>query len=734
MIIFEHTTPTPLIWLAIAVCLACAAYSIWRFMPRRTINYVIGAVYAAFLFLMAWCLLLPGRRDVEIEKLKPRFVVALDTSRSMLARASDSIPTRWDNAIEATKMPWVDAIAADCAIERFAFNTSLTKRLTAAEMAQLDPNAESTLLRDSLQELTRRYAGMNVAGALLLTDGVDTREATDDWALDSRPFPIHTVRLEPDVEWAVEPDLHIDSATTPRRTTAGWKTEFTAVISGQGAGGEPVNVQLFKDNALHQEKPTLLPDGGGARETTFELDHPDVGVFNYRVHVPPLPGESSTNDNEYAISVTVADARNRLLYVEGPPRWEYKFLRRALIANRQITPIVFYSGFDGKPYGGVPVGTMTSDMTEAELALLKVVVIGNLDAEALTEARARNLVAFVEAGGSLVLLGGAEAWGKSGLSTTALRSAMPIRRHSSILVQGDKPYAVHIADAGKAHPAFAGDAGYWAAVPPILTFFPDAEMSPGAQALVQVSTSDGEHPIVISHRYGDGKVVVILTDSLWKWQLASDKLESKPYQRFWDQLISWLLPSEDDIDTRGIEIFADREGLFLGEEIHISARCNDEDTSPDMRVRCMLVLPDKREVPYAMRAQPVTTPTGKTYPGYVLPFTADAPGLYTATASAGDGDDAITSQPISFFVKPFTPESMPRPINTTALQAIAASSGGRYFESLQQLNRALESLATSAIEEQTVEYVSLWQTWLVIVLLMVLLTATWAIRKSQNMP
>ena len=734
MTIFEHTTPTFMIVFAIAFALAGGAFSIWRYMPHKPVSYVIGAVYTTFLLLLWWCMLLPGHRDVEVAKLKPRFIIALDTSRSMLISPADDIPSRWDKALEALNMPWVDAVAADCTIERFTFNSSLSKRLTPDEVSQTIPEGESTLLRDALQELTRRYAGINITGALLLSDGVETREATDDWAFDTRQFPIYTVRLEPDADWSVEPDLHLDSANTPRRTTVGWKTEFTAVISGQGTGGQPVNVQLFKDGILHEEKPTQLLDTGGSREITFELDHPLIGVFNYRVYVPPLLDESNTNDNEFAISVRVSDANNRLLYVEGPPRWEYKFLRRALIANRQITPIIFYTGFDGKPYSGVPVGNMTSDMTELELALLKVVVIGNLDGKTLTEARAQNLVAFVEAGGSLVILGGTDSWGTSGLSLTALRAVMPLRKHATKPIQGKQPFTVHIADAGKAHPAFAGDAAYWAAVPPILTFFPRAVMTAGAQALVEVEGPEGRHSIVISHRYGDGKVVVILTDSLWKWQLTGNALESNPYQHFWDQLISWLLPSEEDLDTQSIDLFANRDDLFLSEKIELSACLDESLMTKGTRVKCNLVLPDKREVPYVMTAQPVTTPTGKTYPGYVVSFTADTPGLYTAMAVTGEGMSEIESESLSFFVKPFTPESMPRPINIPVLQTIAKSSGGRFFEDLAGLNRAMEVIRTNAIEEQTVEYKTLWQNWPVIAIMMLLLAAMWAIRKSQNMP
>jgi len=405
-----------------------------------------------------------------------------------------------------------------------------------------------------------------------------------------------------------------------------------------------------------------------------------------------------------------------------------------LIANRQITPIIFYAGLDGKPYGGVPVGNLTADMREAELTQFNIVVLGNLDATELTEPRARNLVRFVESGGSLVILGSTGAWGENGLAGSALRPVMPVRTQAKFPIHGERPFPVRIADAGKVHPAFAGDSDYWVAVPPILSFFPDAELSAGAQTLVQAESPQGVHPIVVSHRYGDGKVVAILTDSLWKWQLTSDIIESRPYQRFWDQLIGWLLPSEAELNARGIEIFADRESLFLGEKLEIRARLNDEAEGTDVRVQCMLVLPDKREVPYTMSAQPVTTPTGKTYPGYGMPFTAEIPGLYTVTAVGGEGNRAVQSQPISFFVKPFTPESVPRPSNIDVLKTVAKSSGGRFFETPTELDRAMQVLNANPNEEQTVEFKTLWQRWPFIALLMLLLATMWVIRKWQNMP
>src|SRR5207302_434578 len=100
--------------------------------------------------------------------------------------------------------------------------------------------------------------------------------------------------------------------------------------------------------------------------------------------------------------------------------------RRALLAEQKISPVIFFTGPDGTPHGGTPVGNVTADMTPQQLAFFKIVMLGNIDAKELGEARARNLVKFVEDGGSLILLGGAKAWTAGGLVQTDLGKTLPV--------------------------------------------------------------------------------------------------------------------------------------------------------------------------------------------------------------------------------------------------------------------------------------------------------------------
>jgi hypothetical protein len=193
------------------------------------------------------------------------------------------------------------------------------------------------------------------------------------------------------------------------------------------------------------------------------LKYVDVGNRKATPQMAALASRSRSLANR---SGQFVDARNRLLYFEGVPRWDYKYMRRVLLAHQQISPVIFFSGADGPPQVGSQVGTMTADMTPTELAFFKVVILGNIDAGELGSARAKALVKFVEDGGSLVMLGGQKAWGADGFAKTDLAQIAPVRGLLRSLQSEKTPFPVRLSDTARGHPAFAGDAAFWEIIPP----------------------------------------------------------------------------------------------------------------------------------------------------------------------------------------------------------------------------------------------------------------------------
>ena len=732
MIVFEHAVSAWLIWLGAGAVVALTLYAFVRYVRLTPTGIALAVLRLLFLALLTWCLLMPERRVVTRQVLRPRLLVALDTSRSMLLAPPRETTNRWARARDTLNLPWVQSLSTACEVDVFPFAARVEQRLSPAQALAVTASGDSTRLREALGRLAEQYRGQSVVALLLLSDGLDTREPNDDWAAQPPPWPVYSLALEPTATWETEPDLRVDSASTPQRVTVGWNTELKAVVSGQGTKGLAVNVALRKDGVLMREVPTVIPAEGGSKEVTFLLEHPQVGVFTYEVAAPPLPGESRTNDNAYAVSVQVVDARNRLLYVEGPPRWESKYLTRALTANGRVTPLCFIRG-PGNRF--LTVGQKVNaapDMSDAQLALFKIVIVGNLDAEELGVQRAQNLQHFVEAGGSLVLLGGPKAWGPEGFVRTSLQNLLPAK------TQGQPPqegrYPVQLTSAGQSHPAFGGEKKFWTTVPPVLSIFPGVSPTPGAEVLAAAQTPDGVRPLIVAQRYGQGKVVAIYTDSFWRWQLNPDKDAAEPYQRFWNQVLAWLSPSEEQIKARELEIYTEREQIYLGEALELSARLSqsaDKNRGAQAAPQCVITLPDGRRLPFAMRANKAAAQAAATFG---VSFTPETPGLHRAAAAAEIAGRSVESEPISFFVKPFTPESVPRPANTNVLSTLARQTGGQFLDSAQALDAALAALKPKGREEESVAYRSLWQVWPVLACLLGLLAVEWAIRKIKDMP
>jgi uncharacterized membrane protein len=729
-LLFEHAAPATAIGAALLAAAGLTALSFVRHIPGRGLRLALLALRLIFLALVGWCLLLPMARRVASDAVRPHFVVALDTSASMARRpALPGTPTRWAAASRLLAQGWVRRLQSDCVVDVFAFNTRVEPPLSPSAVSRLKPDGRGTHLRDSLRGILDRFRGQDLAGLVLLSDGADTRELDDAWAASRWPCPIYTVRLEPPGSMAIEPDVRIDTVNTPRRAVAGWDTKLTATVAGQGADAAPCRVDLLENGRLIDSAPAPLDASGDSREVSFRLVHPEVGSTVYTVAIPPLPGETRTNDNAYSVTVQTVDARNRVLYAETVPRWESKYLNRELLANRNITPASFVRGPDGRFLAYGERGEASLDMTATQLARYKIVILGDLDAGTLGEARAAALVKFVEDGGSLVLLGGPAAWRDQGFAATALERLLPCRRAwETPAAEGLFP--VSLTDEGRAHGIFAGDAKVGADLPPVLSVFPGARPTPGASVLAAAQTPEGRQPLIVAHPYGQGKVLAVLTDSLWRWQLAPG--QTRPYARFWSQALEWLSPAATELDRYELDCFADTAQLTLGEAITLKARVSGRaPPGAEWAAVCTVETPDNRPLPLDMKRQEVESAGART-PGAVADFTPRAAGLHRAIARADIGGARYESAPFTFFVKSVTPEDTPRPINERLLRALAENSGGRFCEP-DELDPAISRLEIQGREEQRVLYASLWQRLPLLACLMALLGLEWILRKVRNL-
>ena len=79
-----------------------------------------------------------------------------------------------------------------------------------------------------------------------------------------------------------------------------------------------------------------LQSDAAVSSMTVDLPAGSAGVHELRFVLDPLEGERNVVNNVRTRVVNVPAGRRNVLYVEGEPRWEYKFLRRAVSVEFRV--------------------------------------------------------------------------------------------------------------------------------------------------------------------------------------------------------------------------------------------------------------------------------------------------------------------------------------------------------------------------------------------------------------
>ncbi len=736
--IFEHSFPAALIALALLGACGAIAFSFWRDLPRNGSALVVGALRTLFFLLFAWVLLMPGKKRALTEVVRPRFLVLLDTSASMSQSADPTAGrSRWAAAQDLLGRDWSKSVARKCQMEVYPFHSDLATPVALDQLGTLAPDGKSSHLNLSLNRLFDRLRGQDLAGVLLLSDGLDTREKKDAWSESGFAAPLYVAELEKPGLPDDKPDMRVDAIDTPRRAIVGWDTALSVTVAGQGGKGAPFPVVLYKNGKEVEKVAVQLPPEGGNREVQFKLTHTEVATETYLVRIPVLPDEVQTNDNELAVAVDVLDAKNRVLFLEDTPRFESKHLSRALFANKDITPLAFFQLPSRKLPGTkewIPYGDrlgLTFDLTPEQLRLNKIIILGDFDAEALTPEHCRAIVEFVEKGGSLVLLGGQRLWGEGGIAKTELSKLLPFTRPGGPAIEGK--FAVAWTAEGRAHPALANNPDLPTDLPPVLSLFTGCTLSAGALPLVDADTgAGGRQPVLVSRIYGQGKVLTVLTDSLWRWAMQPG--DEKPYPKFWRQIVQWMSPSDGELDKYHLELFTDAGTIAVGDPAILQARLviPPGETRKSWKVVCQVTTPADRTLSLAMTGKNIQASGGAEIPGYVAEFVPAEPGNFRAVATVEIDGKQVLSTPCLFSVRSTSQELVLKPINDRALRNLARASGGRYGTP-DELDAALRDLRVTERRERKLEYHSLWQTFTVLSCLIALLALEWVFRKLRNL-
>lgn len=726
---FHPVIPWP--WLLLLLLAAAGAIA-WSF--RAAIKSRRSLVFLAILRTLGFgCLVLlliqPQRRSETATAIRPALAVLIDASQSMAEKVDEKQVPRSERVKEWLKSAGRDSAEKDFELRLFSFSRALTD--LSAENPAINFDGDASNLFSALDQVQQRFRGQPLAAVLVLSDGLDTTGGARSTAAKAG-VPIDTFELERPYQAAIAAtDLSIASLDFPPRVVTGWDTNIRAEIAGRGMAGQTIAVELWREDEKVGDSLVSFNAQDQRRQISIPVTHSKAGTVKYELRVNDPSGKMAKN-RQFVIDVL--EPGNRVLYVQNTLGFDFKFLRKAIKADRNLQVSSYVRWGDGKIVSldeSEASAVRALEFTKDSLAQNSVVILGDLAPESLNAEAWTAVREFVDGGGALVLLGGPNFFPSPGIASTPIAEMLPVTTPAEYK-EGE--FALQITETGMRHPVFGPLFAEVKEFPPLLTSNLSPGVAPTAELLMETITDGASHPVVVSTRFGKGRVVAVLSDTIWRWRLAAKgwSTDRSPYDTFWAQLMDYLIPKQEEKEGGGkIELVTERTGYLLGEKPEVRAIVRTQG-KPPATLPLQIRTPDGKSFDYIMQPATFRLTTGRQVEGFRAEVEPNVAGVFEGHTSATIEGVKVDAD-LRFVVNQPVTERMGTPIDRDLLQSIANDSGGHFYAINEWKNwrkdlRYEQQFITKA------EMSDLWTNPWVTALLLGFLALEWAARKYQNLP
>lgn len=648
--------------------------------------------------------------------------------------------------------------------------TSVTGAVSFAERYFRAATDFTTTLEGMLKEIPSEQ----LAGVLVLSDGIhntDTSVLPVTHRYGAQGVPVCGVMVG---GTRLPFDVSLADVIAPESVFLGDRVRLTATVRATGAAGKKIKVKLSCGDKVVDESELDISSDDWQREVRLTHEPVTNGVVRYEVKADLLDGELFSDNNAWISDVAVSDDRINVLLVDHSPRWEFRYLRNLFFGRDKSVHLqswlVAPDRLAGTEAAALPPASASRKFGDAESGgwpvnrdgwrAFDVIILGDLDEKTLTrpvQEEIRSCVA--DRGALLVLIGGPRAM------PHAFSSDSPVAELAPFTVQPKEQYwqgpesSYHLAltPAGQTHPVMVQSGSLseneeiWRSLPPFDWRLP-VVAKPGAEVLAVAAPEDGKpeqvltdvrqavehldeviqyrarHALIAAQRVGRGKVLGLAFDQTWRLRYRTGDVR---HHRFWGQVMRWGLGERLRAGQEHFRAGTDR--LVYGPEdpVTVMARVLNDDFSGVGDAQLDAVLKDAagREV---TRVRLSPRPDSHGFYEAALPpqGQAGARSLEVVRTDTVARERVETSFLVTASRRPIEMGDV-RP-RRDVLEALAKGTGGKVVtpDALPSLTDAFGE-GRRVVQERR-EY-ALWNNPYVLLLLALLLTVEWLLRKKGGL-
>jgi hypothetical protein len=605
---------------------------------------------------------------------------------------------------------------------------------------------------------------------LLLSDGRHNRPDSARRAAAVVGAPIHAVALGAEQR---PKDVAVAAVVTDTSYVKDVAEAFAKVKTDGLPAGLPLSVRLIEGDKLLDTQPLIVPAGEKLSTVRFQFPAGEKpGRRSLAVQIDPLPGEAFEENNRKAFSLHVSDKRIRVLLIEDLPRWCFQYVRNLLQRDKKVeaTPILLRPAairLEGDRLDEAPGRQMLEKLVSDRDKLMgfDVVIFGDVDPARLSTEQMTHLHDFVFArGGTLILIAGKRHM-PAGYGNTPLKDLLAVRLPTETdprppaggadRREGPKPFRIRLTDEGERHdicrlaeeqddnrkiwnrlPRFQWHSRFTAARQNarVLAFAHRDEprlVRPVAQRDERTDARD--HALLMTTRFGLGKVFYLATDRMWRLRYRRG---DPHHHRFWGQVLRWATAEKLSVRSKHFGLGTDEIVYDEGEPIRVTARVLTKEMTPlaGAVVRAELTAGERIITRTLLIHQPGS---GGLYQGSIARV---PPGSYTlrldvpalAALLDEDTDGAGVQLDLDVRDQP-SAEQIELATNRQLLDALAAVSGGKVHrvDGARRIPAALGEPTWQS--DPQFRAATLWDSWVMLAVFVGLVTIEWVLRKRAGL-
>ena len=759
--------------LLLAVC--AVAFAVWLYraenVPSRTRRVLMTTFQALALSLLCAMMMGPTVAYKLIKPIRQTVLVLLDTSESMSltdkredpqdveeAAAAIGKATRTEAggqartqapaqavsslsrlklaqaALENPSINLLPRLGADCEVRFFCFDDTLRPCAgDGPDMAWLRAQTATgkvSRIGSAVDDAVARYAGQPIAGVVVLSDfawnqGEDPLVVSERF--HERGIPVYTVGIG----LPAPPDINVRQIVAPDVVFAGDKVPLRVQLDSVGYDQKACDLALLVNGKPVQNRTLTLT--GGTQFEELILTPTETGSATLEMQIAPLPNEASTANNNATHKVRVIDEKIKVLYVEGMPRWEYRYLRWVLLRDPRLE-VKFLMTQGDVNLAAISPHHIAKYPEDAAAAMKNdLVILGDVPATYFTAAQLDRIEELVKTrGGSLLMLAGPIGAPITYANTPISRMLpvnvgaggwMPVSDtvHPVVTPEGEQSRIVSLM-----LPRERNDR-LWETLKP-LGFLPELTgAKPGATVLLSLSSTTDRskaYPLVAWHRYGNGKAMFVGTEDLWRLRREVGEVY---HAKFWGQAIQFLTLSRLLGENKRITIETDRATYAAGEHVQVFANVLSDAYEP-VRLSAYTVRVEKKGEK-GDSAELSLTPVPGVDGLYTGLFVPDADGSYIIRTAQ---DEQASANSVEFEILAIPLEQRETAMQKQLCGKMAELSGGKAYTF-----RTLSSLPDGIVKKEQVKVIrterNLWDLPALFVLLVLVCGAEWFMRRRDNL-